>query len=484
MGRIIAAFAQFLDGEGDPLVKGWLKFLEPGSNNTTKNTYVDENFNVANANPAQLDAEGRCPSIFGTGNYRVVSYTNELDVLGVEQPGQQIQLFDPVAAEAAGAAGGSGTAFDTWDSGVTYGLADIVAASGNYYRSLVVTNFNNNPAVSEFAWERIDFLQWWNNTVSYEVGDLVFYDGNLYFSLQTLNINQQPDATPAYWVPLRSSAATPIPELYVGGIYFPAGGDIGTSALPVSDIYLGNIYFPAGGDIGIALLPVSVIYVTEGQIGNLYFPAGGSIGTALLPVSNIYTTEIQVGDIYFPAGGDIGTALLPVSNIYTGAVYLSDDKSIVLDSAGDATISYVSADSDIVIANAAGDIKVGSFIFDGLDLIHDSSVGSIGNTSNYFWKVYTAEIHSETTTTWYNRSNACGLMDYASGSDTWQIKGRTAHLELTNSTANYDVILNPTRNLIFDIGSVIATMTDVSINAGKLRLTFTYNGSTYYFDSL
>lgn len=93
MSRVIPAFAQFFDSAGDPLSGGWLRFLESETNNTDKATYVDEGMTLANENPLQLDADGRCPSVFGTGNYRVVLYADSLDDSG---PGETITSFDPV----------------------------------------------------------------------------------------------------------------------------------------------------------------------------------------------------------------------------------------------------------------------------------------------------------------------------------------------------------------------------------------------------
>jgi hypothetical protein len=123
MGRVIQAFAQYFDDDGDPLINGWLKFLESGSNNTLKNTYYDQNLQVVNENPLQLDAAGRCPNVFGTGNYRVISYTKNFE--DEDDVGEQIQVFDPVAAQGTTSGGGGGGGFEAWDSGTTYALGDI-----------------------------------------------------------------------------------------------------------------------------------------------------------------------------------------------------------------------------------------------------------------------------------------------------------------------------------------------------------------------
>ena len=90
MARIIPAFFQFFDDNGDPLVDGFLKFVESGTNNTDKDTFADINETIANANPVPLDAAGRCPNVFGSGAYNVISYTSAM---------VQIQQFDPVSGD-------------------------------------------------------------------------------------------------------------------------------------------------------------------------------------------------------------------------------------------------------------------------------------------------------------------------------------------------------------------------------------------------
>lgn len=197
MGRIIPAFAQFFDGEGDPLVDGWLRFLVSGSNNTDKDTFNDASLSILNANPLQLDAEGRCPDVFGLGDYRVISY--HFDPEDETNPGEQIQVKDPVTAQFAGETGSGGTGIPTWSSIIVYALNDIVYYNGKYYSSLNATNLNQNPEIETAYWEVIEWLHIWNATVTYNDNDLVRYDDYLYFSIQGSNLNQQPDESPSYW---------------------------------------------------------------------------------------------------------------------------------------------------------------------------------------------------------------------------------------------------------------------------------------------
>ena len=75
MARIIDAFTQFFDDNGDPLVDGFLKFVESGTNNTDKDTSADVNETIPNANPVPLDGAGRCPNVFGISTFQASKST-------------------------------------------------------------------------------------------------------------------------------------------------------------------------------------------------------------------------------------------------------------------------------------------------------------------------------------------------------------------------------------------------------------------------
>ena len=193
MPRVIDAFAQFFDDNGNPLVNGFIAFKESGTNNTDKDTFADINETIANANPVPLDGAGRCPNVFGTGTYNAISY--EEDVNNPGNPGQQIQQFDPVnIAEIEGQ-------FSDWSSATTYSIGDLVIASdGNYYRSLVNNNENQDPTVSAGQWEEIKFIGIWNINVTYDSGDSVYgSDGVLYLSLTAANIANNPTTDSTNW---------------------------------------------------------------------------------------------------------------------------------------------------------------------------------------------------------------------------------------------------------------------------------------------
>ena len=197
MARIIDAFSQFFDDNGNPLVSGFLQFTAAGTNNTDKDTFKDIQETIPNTNPLQLDAAGRCPNVFGTGSYRVTSFNNNTFS---NTPGQQIQQFDPVS--------GTQTAsdFSAWDINSTYTQTDIVKGSDNlYYQSLTSGNVGNNPTSDIANWERIDFVRTWNTNNTYTVGDTVgASDFISYRSRISSNQGNDPTSSPTQWASLES----------------------------------------------------------------------------------------------------------------------------------------------------------------------------------------------------------------------------------------------------------------------------------------
>ena len=203
MARIIDAFTQFFDGAGDPLVDGFLQFIESGTNNTPKNTFKDVNLTIANANPVPLDGEGRCPNVFGTGVYKVILFAND----GLGNPGQQIQPFDPV--------GGSLVAgqWDDWQPGVIYDSGFIVTGSDKKnYRSIVDGNLGNDPALSANPeeWEELQLGRVWNEFIDYSTGNSVFgSNGDLFKSLVSSNLGNDPVTdTGENWTQISASASS------------------------------------------------------------------------------------------------------------------------------------------------------------------------------------------------------------------------------------------------------------------------------------
>lgn len=185
MSRIIDAFSQFFDDAGDPLVNGWLAFKDSGTN-TDKATYSDSSLTVANTNPVQLDGAGRCPSIFGIGAYKVISYKDSVVTPGT--PGEQVQQFDPVGGDE------GDQAFGDWASTNIYVAGDIVTGSdGNYYRSLTSNNQANDPVSSPSDWEQVTLNRIWNVNVEYTNGDqVVGSDGLNYTCVTASSVGDDP----------------------------------------------------------------------------------------------------------------------------------------------------------------------------------------------------------------------------------------------------------------------------------------------------
>ena len=94
--RLIPAFAQFFDANGDPLTGGKIYTYESGTT-TPKVTFADAALTVANSNPVMLNAAGRAPDVFAdVGDYKVVL----TDATGV-----MIETRDPVDGAPVGSAG-------------------------------------------------------------------------------------------------------------------------------------------------------------------------------------------------------------------------------------------------------------------------------------------------------------------------------------------------------------------------------------------
>lgn len=189
MPRIIAAFTQFFDGEGSPLISGKLKFTVSGTNATDKSTFADVTETIANTNPVLLDSEGRAPSIFGTGSYRATLFTSD---------DQQIAQFDPVPGGLTSAGD-----FGSWGGAAIYSIGNIVTGDdGVYYRSITNNNEGNNPdgGASPASWEVLKFVQLYNENVSYVVGNLmVFTDGAIYRCVDGTVAGETPVTDPDKW---------------------------------------------------------------------------------------------------------------------------------------------------------------------------------------------------------------------------------------------------------------------------------------------
>lgn len=192
--RVIEPFKQFFDGAGDPLVNGWLLFLESGSADTQKDTYFDSSETILNTNPLQLDAEGRCPNVFGTGVYKVILYTND-ELLN--QPSFQVDVKDPVG-------GTTGIEdFTDWVANGTYGEGNYVKYEDEFYKSLVPDNENNIPSSSSEFWEQVKFVKVYNPNITYAENDTILEpSSNRFFGLSSgTSLGNTPSESSVDWVP-------------------------------------------------------------------------------------------------------------------------------------------------------------------------------------------------------------------------------------------------------------------------------------------
>lgn len=354
MSRVIAAFSQFFKGDGSPLANGYLRFLISQTTSTEKATYADVDQTIPNANPVQLDGEGRCPNVFGQGIYKVVLYDVN-PVTGL--PGMMVQTFDPIVADYQSE--GAGGNFAEWESGTIYQIGQIVIYNGLYYRSHIANNVGNQPDISADSWERIDFLRFWNLDVTYGLDDVVIYGSQLYFSLQAGNLNHVPSTSPAWWDPVGSGTVL-LNWQESGTAFIPvsAGYDLGSAANFIGDFYQGDN---------------SIHYFGTGQDASLYFDSNdfyittvGDLIAGTLDASEIILTTQSFarwriksdGHLIPDANLDIGGAVLPVGDVYQGSdqhLYIGDSQQIDINY--DGTDIYLSIGANAWALLSAGHIE-------------------------------------------------------------------------------------------------------------------------------
>lgn len=384
MGRVIPAFTQLLDGEGNPLINGWLQFLVAGTNNTDKDTYADNLYQIANTNPLQLDAEGRVPSVFGTGDYRVISYVND-PVAGT--PGAMVQMFDPVTAQGTSeSSGGAGTVFDTWSTLVTYAIGDLVTRDLNYYRSLIDSNVGQDPLIQEYAWERVNFLGYYNTEIYYEIGDLVYYNDNLWLSLTSLNHGNLPTISPANWRRVATGYIETVSNTD-NYVILPSDRDkiiVLTNATTADKtftlpsvgatldrlklaIYNASDYvltIDAVGSTDIWLDTTGTLDITKGCMVELMYnyaldtwmPFSGNTGP-VLGAQNIGTASVPVATLFVDTitATTIGATTITATTANISEGHFGNDESLYFGDADTIQMSYVNASSsfDINVASPA-----------------------------------------------------------------------------------------------------------------------------------
>lgn len=494
MGRVIAAFAQFFDGSGAPLARGWLRFLESGSNNTDKNTFYDPTYQIPNANPLQLDGEGRCPNVFGTGDYRVISFINDPE--DEDSPGEQIQQFDPVTAEAAAATGGGAGSFGIWDSLEEYSLGDIVTYNTVYYRSLIAGNLGNNPAIEEYAWERVDFLRYYNSTITYSEGDLVFWQYNLYLSKQALNQGNDPADSPAWWRPVASGyhyvfikttdyeiLPTEYDSIFVLDSTAIANSQFDLPAMDATtERFRVAIYNASDYDLTVNALGSTIWIDTSGDI----ILTKGAFAEFIY--SNNLGQWLVFGSVGPTLGAqDIGTDTTPAANVYIDYLHetlIPDDEKLYFGGDSDFFISYDSgvdalSFNDFWLINAIG------------ELIPDAANANknIGNATNYLTSGYITNLLSSTLTMPDNGLITIGVgqaLTISSNDSLSYAYSAAAPLYIGTTTAHdlHFVTNNTDRGYISVAGELLFTSNIYTTAGATYSINGFYCGSGYHFRML
>ena len=358
MSRVIAAFAQFFDGAGDPLENGWLKFLVSGTTSTEKATFSDQNQSIPNANPVQLDAEGRCPNVFGYGKYKVQLYTNNPVT---KAPGSLIASFDPVYADISPY--GAGDNFAEWSVDQDYNKGSIVIYQGNYFFSIQNANLGNTPAKDSAYWEQFAFLRYWNTNQTYAEDDVVVHNAALYFSIQDNNQGNDPEVSPLYWDSVGSGTIL-INWEEVGTIFRPgsSGYMLGDSTHLIGNAFFqdsANIYLGDSQDLAITF---------DGTEGNINCDANLTLATnnansIYFKTTNVNRWLISSGGILLPTSDNVynlGDVTARIKNFYAvdifgGDVHIDASSYALFGSAGNLAISH--DDNDSLIRCITGKIQ-------------------------------------------------------------------------------------------------------------------------------
>jgi len=286
MARMIPAFTQFFDDNGDPLISGFLQFYQSGTT-TDKDTFSDINETIPNANPVPLDGAGRCPNVFGSGAYKIISYDASM---------VQYQSFDPVISDSVGGA------FASWDAVTIYSEGKLVTGSDlKRYSSIFSSNQGSDPVTSPAEWKPITFIS--TGIVDNSVAAAITIDANsnIHFA-STLTIT----ALKAMTAPLYDNV-----NIHVFG--YSAEGDGGNGifkwdasnlSTEVTSDTLNGIYVPPNADNTGA----SGAWVREHSsiINVRWFGATGDGATddsAAITAANTYAAALtNGGEVLFPSG--------------------------------------------------------------------------------------------------------------------------------------------------------------------------------------
>lgn len=154
MTRYIDPTPQYFDANGEVLSGGKLYFYDSGSA-TLKDIWYDSAKSKPAPNPITLYGDGRVPSVFLEGAYRVVL---------TESDGTQVWERDPVSSNLDAPFGAD------WSADVVYQLSDVVREDNKYWQSLTGNNFGNRPSTDGgINWLEVSFI-------AGTFGDLAFED--------------------------------------------------------------------------------------------------------------------------------------------------------------------------------------------------------------------------------------------------------------------------------------------------------------------
>ena len=187
MGRFGSIGTQYFDNAGNPLIDGFIQFLDSGTD-TDKDTFADVNLSKENANPVPLSAAGRQPNIFFNGSARGILFNSAME---------QIEERDPLGGET------EEGVFSDWNSITIYNQSSIVVGSdGLFYLSIANANQDNDPVTDPVNWSEIRFIRLWNPNETYLLNRVVqASDGLFYTSLINNNLNNDPVTDLVNWKP-------------------------------------------------------------------------------------------------------------------------------------------------------------------------------------------------------------------------------------------------------------------------------------------
>ena len=153
MPRYIDPVPQYFNANGNLVANGELHFFDSGSANY-KPIWVDAGYVTRSANPVTLYGDGRAPSVFLKGAYRVVLK---------DENGNQIWERDPVSSNLDAPFGAD------WASSTVYQISDVVKEDEKYWRGLSTNNIGQRPSTDGGAnWLEVSFIAGALGTLAFE----------------------------------------------------------------------------------------------------------------------------------------------------------------------------------------------------------------------------------------------------------------------------------------------------------------------------